>query len=212
MPETLATRRDREARQHPRLRINTPVELRSGVLMALGTSENLSLGGMLVSCPLSFNPQSGLLLRFNLPSGHSIHTRAAIVHHQPNGRLGIRFEALDAAGHAALGDLLESIAGDDRRSPRIARRYHVTIRRCDHEAAEEMAETILVNPAGGLLVCRARFKVAERIFLWWPERKRGATAQVVFRRLGGVAGMVELGFSFENADNFWDLKSGALLH
>lgn len=212
MPETLSTRQVREARQHPRLRINTPVELRSGIRMALGTSENLSLGGMLVSCPLSFAAQDDLLLRFNVPSGHSIHTRGAIVHQQPNGRMGIRFEALDTVGRTALGGLLESIAGDDRRRPRIARRYHVTIRHCDQEGSEEMAETILVTPAGGLLVCRARFKVAERIFLWWPERKRGATAQVVFRRLGGVAGMVELGFSFENADNFWGLQSGALPH
>ena len=122
--------------------------------------------------------------------------------------MGVRFLDLATEHQRALADYVEKILRYTRRSVRVARRLHVTI----HGSLQpgrpegELAETVLLSQHGGLLVSRSRFKLDERIFLWWPERQKGAHAKIVFRALGGVGNLVELGFEFEEVENFWGLE------
>jgi hypothetical protein len=191
-------------RRHPRIRVALPVELRSGPLLALGTSEDLSLGGIRVSVPV--HVEGDVWLRFNLPTGHSVRTTGAVVHRQTDGRVGVAFGALGPADITALSSALSSLVGYTRRGERKARRLHVTVRPLGSTEAEaEMAETLFISPHGGLLVSRAHWKLLERVWITWPERNRSAAARIIYRRSAGPGGLAEFGFSFDDTDRFWDL-------
>ncbi len=51
--------------------------------------------------------------------------------------------------------------------------------------------------------CSHRFKAGEEAFLWWPEQNRGAPIRIVFRQLGGLADLAEVGFEFKGREDFW---------
>jgi len=192
-------------RRHPRVRVAFPVELRSGVLLALGTTEDLSLGGMRVTCPVRLDRERDVWVRFNLPSGHSVRTRGAVVYNQAEGRVGLRFGELGTTDHVALSSTLGTLLGYTRRGNRKAHRVHVTVRPVGSVDAEaEMAETIFTSPHGGLLVSRAHWKLLERVWITWPERQKQAGARIVFRRHAGPGGLAEFGFAFEDTKTFWE--------
>ena len=192
-------------RRHPRVRVALPVELRSGVLLALGTTEDLSLGGMRVASPLRLDRLRDVWLRFNLPSGHSIRARGAVVYHHTEGRVGLSFGELGTADHVALSSTLGTLLGYTRRADRKANRLHLTVRPIGSAAAEaELAETLFTSPHGGLLVSRAHWKLLERVLITWPERHKSAHARIVFRRNAGPGGLAEFGFSFDDTDTFWE--------
>src|SRR3954467_14977989 len=192
-------------RRHPRVRVSLPVELRSGVLLAVGVTEDISLGGMRVTCPLRLDRVHDVWVRFNLPSGHSISTRSAVVYHQTEGRLGLSFEELGVQDYLALSSTLGTLLGYTRRGPRTAKRVHVTVRPVGSVDAEaEMAETLFTSPHGGLLVSRAHWKLLDRVMIAWPEREKSASARIVFRRNAGPGGLAEFGFAFDDTTTFWD--------
>ncbi len=193
-------------RRHPRVRVALPVELRSGMVVAVGTSEDLSVGGMRVTSPVRLDRDRDVWLRFNLPSGYSVWTRAEVKHAMPDGRVGLSFGELATRDHVALAEIVNRLLGYARRGERKARRYHVTIRPVGAlESEQELAETMLISQHGGLLVSRAHFKLLDRIWLTWPERQRSAAAKIVYRRVAGPGGLVELGFTFDDVENFWEL-------
>lgn len=196
------------ARLHPRLPVALPVEIGAGAAAIMGETVNLSAGGLLIACRSPLPDNAALWVRFNLPTGDSIHAPVAIIHRSGERRVGVQFVELANGARSELSAFTSKILGYSRRGARTARRVHLTIRRVqDHrDDAEEMAETVMISGHGGLLVCRARFQAGEEIFLWWPEKKRGTTARVVSRQLTGKAGLVELGFEFQNAENFWEAK------
>jgi len=198
----------RPVRLHPRLPVALPVEIGAGAAAIMGETVNLSAGGLLIACRSPLPDNAALWVRFNLPTGDSIHAPVAIVHRTSERRVGVQFVELANGARSELSAFTSKILGYSRRGARTARRVHLTIRRVsDHrEDAEEMAETVMISAHGGLLVCRARFQAGEDIFLWWPEKKRGTKARVVSRQLTGKAGLVELGFEFVKAEDFWGTK------
>ena len=203
MPETPTRFAERK---HPRVRVALPVELRSGMVMALGTTEDLSVGGMLLTSPVKLDRERDVWVRFNLPSGYSVRTRGSVVHRRPDGRFGLSFGELATDDHVALSEMVGRLLGYTRRGARKARRLHLTVRPVGAtEAEQELAETMLISQHGGLLVTRAHFKLVERIWITWPERQKSASAKIVFRRIAGPGGLVELGFTFEDVENFWEL-------
>lgn len=195
-------------RKFPRILFATPVEVRGPERTSLGQTANMSLGGVLIVTPKTASPESEVSVRFNLPTGHSVQAEALVVHAQPDVRMGVRFLRFPEQGQRALAEFVERILDRTRRSARVPRRLHVLIRRVerDRQQEEELAETVLIAQHGGLLMCRARFKLGERFYLWWPERRKGAHAKVVFRVVGGVGGLVEMGFEFEDTANFWETQ------
>ena len=193
-------------RKHPRVRVAMPVELRSGMIVAVGTTEDLSVGGMRLATPVKLDRDRDVWLRFNLPSGYSVRTRGAVKHAQPDGRVGLSFGELATRDHVALAEIVNRLLGYARRGERKARRIHLTIRPVGSlDTEQELAETLLVSQHGGLLVSRAHFKLLDRIWLTWPERQRSARAKIVYRRVAGPGGLIELGFTFEDVENFWEL-------
>src|SRR3954469_8517754 len=115
-------------RRHPRVRASFPVELRSGPMLALGTSSDLSEGGMLLASPVRLDRAPDLWLRFHLPRGHSVRPLGRIVHDQPDGRVGLSFERLSPTDNRALAETLQRLLGYTRRGERRAKRLHVTVR------------------------------------------------------------------------------------
>jgi hypothetical protein len=193
-------------RRHPRVHVALPVELRSGMLVALGTTEDLSVGGMRVTSPVRLERERDVWLRFNLPNGYSVRARGEVRHALPDGRVGLSFGELATRDHVALAEIINRLLGYARRGERKPRRLHLTIRPVGAlESEQELAETMLISQHGGLLVSRAHFKLLERIWVTWPERQKSAGAKIVYRRVAGPGGLVELGFTFDDVENFWEL-------
>lgn len=95
-----------------------------------------------------------------------------------------------------------------RRSARLPLRFPVTLRWEDLEGSEreEIADTLLVSRHGGLLVSSTSFKPGDNAFLWWLERRKGAAIRFVTREQSGTHTLIELGFEFADAENFWEIE------
>ena len=192
-------------RRYPRIPVGLPVELRSGLLLAVGKTEDLSVGGMLLSSPVQLEGERDVWLRFNLPNGHSVRVRSRVVHRRDDGRVGLSFGELATSDHVALSEILATLLGYTRRGERQARRLHLTLRAEDAPRSEqELAETMVVSQRGGLVLARAHFKLHARIQVTWPERHKTAPAQIVYRRIAGPGGLSEFGFTFADTDDFWE--------
>jgi hypothetical protein len=168
----------------------------------MGSIENISLGGLLVSCDPVPPASSELHLMFNLEAGRTV-SATAVVRHATKTTFGVQFHDLSPAAQDAI---TEYCLGHARRSGRIPRRLLVTLRGKRKEDLDELAETVTLSRNGGLLACRARFFVGNRLELFWPEKKRQAEIAVVSCRPYGPSGLLELGFEFINQDvDFWQL-------
>lgn len=191
----------RSPRKHPRVRLVTQVEATS-----LGHTENISEGGMLMITRDTFEPDTEVMFRFNLPNGRTIHGKGLVVHSKPKAQMGIKFMHLKEGDRRAITEFVQEAKPYHRRSARLPRRLQVVLRWVDPEGNlhEEPAETLLVSRYGGLLVSAANFKLGENIIFWWPEKQRGAHAQIIFSRLTETGNLVELGFKFLDVDDFWE--------
>ena len=203
------------ARKYPRVSITIPVEVREGNALRITNTLNLSVGGVLLQ-PQPEPPPIGtqLQLLLNLPSGYSVAANAKVIHLTTTAKvvrvmgsaIGLQFVDMNEDSRVALSRFLRRMIVYIRRGVRLTSRMHVTVRRiAAPDSAIEMAETIVISRHGGLLTTRARFDADDEIFLWWPEGKRGATACIVHRRATGNAGIIEMGFEFNQEANFWGL-------
>ncbi len=194
------------AAKFPRVSLDTPVEVRTPNSTLMARSADVSIGGLLIRTPHLFAPGTQLVVRFNLPEGHSITSKAKVVHTTGESAMGLEFVQLQPEDRDILADFTFKMLQYVRRGGRLAQRYYLLVRGTTTDSQQEVAETVLVSRHGGLLVCRAAFKFGEHIFLWWPEKNRGAEAKIVFRQLKGPDGLTELGFEFHDTDNFWELE------
>lgn len=192
-------------RVHPRLKLATPVQIQAGELSFLCKSEDISVGGLQARYPQPPPPLTQLRLLFNLPNGTSVNT-AAIVRYARADRFGVQFLGLSNGTHVALHEYARRTLGYTRRGNRIAKRFTVTLRSALSGLGDELAETVVLSRNGGRLVCRMRFKIGEELRLYWPRQNRAAQIRVVFRRLGGIVDLTEVGFEFLDADDFWQME------
>ncbi len=95
-----------------------------------------------------------------------------------------------------------------RRSARIPRRLAVAFRLYDAEGKTEEvpAHTILLSRYGGLVASRASFKPGEEVYLWWPEKQKGAWVRILTRRLVPGQDTSELAFEFLSPEDFWGIQ------
>ena len=193
-------------RAHPRLRVETPLQVIAGDRAFICSTEDISVGGLSATCPQPPPALSQLRLLFNLPNASTVITDA-VVRYVRGDRFGVQFLDLPPEAHLALDDYTHRTLGYTRSGNRIAKRLIVTLRSGLMGAKEELAETVVLSRHGGRLVCRAQFKAGEELRLHWPEQSRGARIRVVFRRLCGPSDLVELGFRFLDADDFWQMWS-----
>lgn len=193
----------RSPRKHPRVRLVTQAEATS-----LGHTENISEGGMLMVTRDTFEPDTEVMFRFNLPSGRSIHGKGVVIHAKRKVHMGIRFLELKESDRRVIAEFVHEVKPYRRRSARVPRRLKVVLRWVDPEGNlhEEPAETVLVSRYGGLMVSAMDFKPGDSFIFWWPERHRGAHAQILFSRVSETGGLIELGFKFLDVDDFWETE------
>jgi glutaredoxin len=198
-------------RKHPRVWLDTQVESLASGVTSIGRAENLSVGGLLVYTRQTFDPRTDVVVRFSLPRGHAVEGRGVVAHANRGVRMGIRFTELKEEDRVAIEEFVQAIQPYTRRGPRLARRLSVVLRWRDLEGNEhdEPAETMILTRYGGSLLSPTIFKPGQDIFLWWPERMRGARARIIFRQLGGAGNLAELGFEFVDAENFWGIDFAA---
>jgi hypothetical protein len=197
-------------RRYPRVALVTPVEIQSEGGVYMGSSEEVSAGGLRVDCAAPLKVGQDLWVRFNLTTGPSLHARAIVVGSYGEQKFGLKFVGLEDPQREALLTYCRKLLGYSRRGERLPRRLHVTIWRAGEErkAAEQLAETVLVSRHGGLLVCRVYFREDETVFICWPKEQRIAQARVVQRKASGTGGLMEVAFEFLEEDNFWGMEFG----
>ena len=197
------------ARKFPRVPLSTSVEIHSrnshGTPI-VGNIENLSLGGLLASCHEPFDHKTELVMQFTLPNGRAVRAFGRVAYVVPGRKYGIQFTDLDPQGQVELEMFTQQMLGYNRRSGRIPYRVHVRLRPAENGGAEEPAMTVLASRNGGLLVCRSHYLKGQEFYLAWPEREAEARARVVFDQVWESDHLVELGFEFVEAENFWDLE------
>lgn len=191
-------------RRNRRVPLDILVEIRGPHRAEIASLVNLGLDGMLVRCTQTLPPGTELTVRFNLPYAHSITAPSRVVHNDPGCAMELKFLHLPRASRHVLASFTGSLMKYMRRGGRIARRHYLLLQEVGSQSSE-VAETVVISRHGGLLVCRAGFTTENRLWVWWPEKKRGAQARVVFRRVSGTGGLVELGFEFTDVADFWDL-------
>ncbi len=195
----------RYPRKHPRVSLEIPVELQAGNIRVIARSADVSVGGLLLRTSRTWQPGTELAVRFNLPDGRFISCVAKVVHETSGAKMGLEFSQLRRECRSVLADFTCRMSRYVRRGDRIARRYYLLVRGSSPaHAQKELAETVLISPHGGLLVCRIPYDVDEQIHIWWPERGRDTGARIVSRRECASRDLIELGFRFENGDGFWD--------
>jgi hypothetical protein len=197
----------RVPRKHPRVSLVTEVESHATRVKHLGRVVNVSVGGVLILARDTFDPSTEVVVRFKLPTGYSVEAPGMVVHGKKGAHMGIKFLQLDPHSRTAIGKFVQEVKPYSRRAHRVARRLRLKLRWRDLQGIshEEQAETLSLSRYGGLLVTKVRLKAGENVFLWCPQRQRGAHARIVFRRLGARGNLAELGFEFLNVENFWGI-------
>ena len=191
-------------RAHSRVQFATPVQIRIGDRSFVCNTEDISVGGLGAIYAQPPPASARLRLLFNLPNGSSVSTEG-IVRYVRAERFGVQFVDLPSGAQQALDDYTRRALGHSRRGNRIAVRLTVTLQSETTGAGMEMAETVVLSRNGGLLVCRAPFKVGEVLRLSWPEQKRSTQVRIAFRRPCGPGELAELGFEFLDSTDFWQI-------
>ncbi len=169
----------------------------------VGTTEDIGVGGLGARCDFLPPDNVKLALLFNLPTGACVRTEAIVRYVLPS-RFGVEFTTLPPEARDALDEYTKKTLGYVRRGGRVAKRFHVTLRTATPKhPSEHLAETVILNHFGGLLVCRAPFEVGEVVTLFWPDKHQHGEVRIVHRELCGPGQLVELGFEFVDLQNFW---------
>jgi len=192
-------------RRYPRFPLQTKVELRVQNNIYMATSGNVSAGGLLVECDPVMPRGTELHLRFSLPNGFFIETDARVAHARSGFGMGLEMMGLTTEAKQEISELARRIIGYTRRGARLPRQFNVMLQKTAQkgDVEGEMAQTILISRHGGLLATRARFKEQEQVYLWSPAHKKGAFASIISRNVRGIDGLAEMGFRFNDDENFW---------
>lgn len=83
------------------------VESRASGAISLGRTENISAGGVLVLSRDTFDPETEVVVRFNLPPSRPIEAQGTVVHALPAVRMGIKFTELKNDDRAAIADFVQ---------------------------------------------------------------------------------------------------------
>lgn len=198
----------RTPRKHPRVTLVTQAESHALHRISLGRCDNISVGGMLILTRDTFEAGSEVVVRFNLPGGAHVEATARVMHTKPGVQMGVQFVDLKEENRRAIAGFVQEVKPYTRRSARLARRATLILRwkDLDGNAREEVAETRLWSRYGGMVLAETPLKPGTDIVLAWPEKGKETRARVVYRRLGGEKELVEVGFEFLEAGNFWEVE------
>ena len=97
-------------RQDSRVNLVTQVESRSSGATSLGHTKNISAGGLLVESRDTFESQTNVIVRFNLPSGRAVQADGVVVHSESGVHMGIRFMQLKDDDRDIIEDFVQQIS------------------------------------------------------------------------------------------------------
>ncbi len=194
-------------REHARVPLAVPLEIhtrnRTGPPI-IGLVENLSAGGLLAVAREPLGIESELAMLFTLPTGEPIRAFGRVIYARGSSRYGIRFIDLGIDALQQVQQFTHKVLGYSRRSSRVPYRTRLVLRSSPTAIDLEEAETVLVSRNGGLLICRGTYRTGQELYIWSPERNRGAKVRVIYEQVWEQHAVVELGFEFiEPAQSFW---------
>jgi hypothetical protein len=88
----------------------TQVESRSSGATSLGHTKNISTGGLLVESRDTFESQTNVIVRFNLPSGRAVQADGVVVRSKSGVHMGIRFMQLKDDDRNIIEDFVQQIS------------------------------------------------------------------------------------------------------
>lgn len=94
-------------RRDPRAPLYTKVESQTSHATVIGLTDNISVGGLLVLCGVTFEPSTEVIVRFDLPPRHNVETQGVVVHAQPGLRMGIQFHQLKDEYRKAIAQYVQ---------------------------------------------------------------------------------------------------------
>ena len=94
------------SRQHSRVRFTARVESRATGVVSVGHTDNISVGGLLVTARDTFESGTEVAVQFDLPSGHAVEAQGVVVHVLKGERMGIQFHAMKRADVEAIHEFL----------------------------------------------------------------------------------------------------------
>lgn len=100
-------------RQALRARLVTQIESRGPGGSSIGHSEDVSETGLLVVTRETFDPQTEVTIRFNLPPvppGRPLECRGVVVRSEPGAHMAIQFSHLGDDDRKALADYVRRIS------------------------------------------------------------------------------------------------------
>ncbi|MFQ5724531.1 MAG: PilZ domain-containing protein [Terriglobia bacterium] len=105
----------REQRKHPRARLFTLTQTLTpaGGESGLGRLEDLSVGGLHILSAETFDPNTKVLVRFNLPGGRPVEAQGVVVRARRGLHMGIRFLEVNEEDRKAI----EEFVGQKTREP-----------------------------------------------------------------------------------------------
>lgn len=121
-PRAEALPRGEERRRSPRVRLMTQVETLGPGASSLGRIQDISVGGLLTVSRDTFEPNSEVTVRFNLPPvppGLSIEAQGVVAHVLPGVKMGIQFLLLKDDDRKAIDEFVQE-ASEGTNSPQSA--------------------------------------------------------------------------------------------
>lgn len=94
------------SRKYPRARLLVQVEARVGGITTMGRTQNVSETGLCLLSPETFDPQTEVLVRFNLSAGRPIEAKGLVVRALPGVEMGIVFVDLKNDDRGAIADFV----------------------------------------------------------------------------------------------------------
>lgn len=109
-----------ERRKSQRVVLITQIECTATHDYTLGRSRDISEGGLLVFTTETFEPQTEVVVRFNLPPsppGVPIEAQGVVVHVQPGEQLGIQFFELTDQQRQAIAQFIQQASAGTAEAP-----------------------------------------------------------------------------------------------
>ena len=104
-----------DSRNQRRVSLFTQIESRSSGATSLGRTRNISMNGLLVESRDTFDPQTNVIVRFSLASGHTIQAEGVVMHSLLGVHMGIKFIKLKDDDRKIIEHFVKQVA------PRAAR-------------------------------------------------------------------------------------------
>lgn len=213
-----------DRRKAARVPILTQVETQGEVATALGRSRDISVGGLLIETPETFDEGATVIVRFFLPGlPRPIETAGRVVRVASGKSMGISFMGLRQVDEDRIVGYIQQMesveapeisypasapADQERRSARVPRRMSVVLTWQDDEGnpQQEAAETQLLSKHGAMVMSFTELQPGQLLRMVVPDSGKQGVSRVVWVRAAPLPGRVEVGLEVLGSEDFWGME------